>query len=129
MRDTHTFLYAIEHPHGYYKIGRGEQPKQRVTNIQIGSPYKLQLRLAVRYFKSSVYSELSDLEPEVHERLESYHKRGEWFEICYRELLHTLARLVEDEDSAAQRLYEISRENERKSTIGRSNRLTYRGPL
>ena len=69
-------VYAIKHPHGFFKIGRSEDPINRFHTIQIASPYNLELYCIIK-----TDNESSELESELHAELEDYAWRGEWFNL------------------------------------------------
>lgn len=104
------YLYAVEHPHGYYKVGRAKEPFDRASQIQIGSPYDLTFKFAVRYLHSR---HKSDIETEVHERLDKYSVRGEWFDVAKSTLLRVLHNVVEDDDVEGFYLTDVERQRER----------------
>jgi hypothetical protein len=56
---------------GFIKIGVATSPESRLANMQVGSPYELEL----------MHSEPGDetLEAQLHARFQHLHVRGEWF--------------------------------------------------
>lgn len=63
-------LYMVECL-GYYKIGIAIDVKERISNMQTGNPFPIRL--------VKTWPGRADLEREVHEMLDQYHHRGEWF--------------------------------------------------
>lgn len=57
----------------YIKVGFTNAVKQRVSNIQSGCPFELFLWIAIKTPKPK------QVEHELHERLEDFKLRGEWF--------------------------------------------------
>ncbi len=64
-------LYLAE-CRGYYKVGIAKDPDARLKDLQTGNPYPITL--------IKTWPGRSDLEKEVHDMLEQFHHRGEWFE-------------------------------------------------
>ena len=68
-------LYIIQSDvSGAIKIGISKNPKNRMRQLQTGSPYKLKLL--------TIVNGRGDLERSLHESLNSYKKacKGEWFD-------------------------------------------------
>ena len=68
-------LYIIQSDQtGALKIGRSKNPKNRLKQLQTGSPYKLKLLVSV--------NDKGHLEKRLHERLKNYKAacKGEWFD-------------------------------------------------
>lgn len=123
------YLYAIQHPHGYVKVGKGSNPKRRANGVQVGSPYDLELRFMVKYHEPSVLLDEVDLENHVHEELREFSVRGEWFEISIQSLRHFLARVCEDDSLPGYDLIDVEREKDRKSRYKSTTGIRYKGPL
>jgi len=77
MTDGQEYIYALGHPHGFAKIGRSENPRERCADLQTGSPYELWLIVQVPVPDSR------QIETQLHERLADKRRRGEWFELDY----------------------------------------------
>lgn len=73
-------IYVINHPHGYVKIGESSKPTERLSGIQIGSPYHLTL-----YTLIDVVGNSETVEKAIHEAYQDDHIRGEWFDLTERE--------------------------------------------
>lgn len=57
----------------YIKIGKSTSFKQRLSNIQSGCPFELDLWLSIRTPKAD------EIESLLHKRLRHINLRGEWF--------------------------------------------------
>jgi hypothetical protein len=71
-----TFVYVISGDHGRQKIGVSDDPKQRVRDLQTGSPFPLKLEF-VGLTEGTGY----DVEGEAHFMLHSHRQSGEWFTV------------------------------------------------
>lgn len=69
-------VYALRHPHGFYKIGTSVQPYKRYQAVQTVTPYQIEM-----YAILSTPHEDSTTESEFHDKLDLYHRRGEWFDL------------------------------------------------
>lgn len=107
------YLYAIEHPDGYWKIGRSKDPYARVSNCQTGSPYQLEFKYAMKYHNFMLDPNAED---EAHERLEDSHVRGEWFDITEERVKEVFKNMVEEEEQEPLRFFDIKEGEERRST-------------
>lgn len=85
-------IYAIEHPHGFVKIGRATDVRERLANIRIGSPFDLKLVLS---FETA---EGGSLERHLHETLSDSHQRGEWFDVSPDTVRELFTEIVEDDE-------------------------------
>jgi len=65
-------VYLIEHEHGYIKIGRSENPKQRLASLRTATPYDLHI---LGFIKTD---DPPKLEARLHEKYDTYQKSGEW---------------------------------------------------
>ena len=70
MKDHLYFIQA--HKTGMIKIGRSKDPNKRLKSLQTGSGDKLKL---IAVFEGQGHREF-----ELHDRLASYRKQGEWFD-------------------------------------------------
>jgi len=125
----HTWLYVIEHEHGYYKIGHSDSPWRRASQLQVGSPYEVELWLMARFLDAEFGDNTPDFEERLHDRFDSGHVRGEWFEADRNDIYHFLAREAEDESGDVTRLVHYPREFEKKQEMKKANIGSYRGPL
>jgi hypothetical protein len=75
-----TNLYALEHQHGYIKIGKSDTPSKRAKSLQTACPYKIQLLTTIR-----VEGDWRVVENALHEAYASERLRGEWFDIPQQE--------------------------------------------
>lgn len=70
MRQTYVYFIRAA---AFVKIGHAGDPLQRMYDLQIGCPYKMELMGTV------VCSDGPKWEARVHHRLRSYRLHGEWF--------------------------------------------------
>lgn len=96
---TEQILYLISHPHGYIKIGVSSNPIRRLSELQSGSPYELDI------IGFAGFSDPEQAEKALHSEFESHRVRGEWFELHH----DTIGQLVEDN---GELLTEIVRESD-----------------
>lgn len=68
-------VYVIEHEHGYVKIGRSNNPTQRVRSLQTACPYDLHVAGVIKC------PDAVQLETHLHEKYENRQKNGEWYNI------------------------------------------------
>lgn len=67
-----TFVYfALAPITDMVKIGRSDAPHERLSDLQVGSPEKLQML--------STFLGPRDLEAYIHDRFKQYRSHGEWF--------------------------------------------------
>jgi hypothetical protein len=73
MGARHLYIIQSSH-HGAFKVGRSDDPAQRLKQLQTGSPYPLKLVL--------VLEDMGRLETQLHRRLAHGKTRGgeEWFD-------------------------------------------------
>lgn len=69
------YVYVVEHELGPMKIGRAKQPKFRLKELQVGSPYKLTIR------QTKQCPDAQKVEKFLHEYFARFRRRGEWFDI------------------------------------------------
>lgn len=125
MKEKH--IYAIEHPHGFYKIGRASNAYDRASAVQTSSPYEVELRFVLKAHHSSFES---DAETTVHNRLEEYQHRAEWFDLDKSTILRTFHEIVQDDGVEGSRIYDIRRRRERENRLkNRHERLNRRPSL
>ncbi len=66
-----TYIYFIQMQNGPIKIGRSVDPYERLTKLQVGSPYELQL---LYFFPGGAKSEHAMKYTLIDDKI-----RGEWF--------------------------------------------------
>lgn len=120
------YLYAVEHPDGYFKIGKSADPYNRTSQIQTGSPYNLNLRFVLKYLESIVKK---DPEPVVHGWFEDDCVSGEWFDISPSTVARSFHELMESDDIGGYVVYDIERLRKRESSPYLSDRLSRRPSL
>jgi hypothetical protein len=69
-----TFIYVISGDHGRQKIGVSDNPRQRIRELQTGSPFTLKFEF-VGQTEGTGY----DIEGEAHFLLHEHRQSGEWF--------------------------------------------------
>lgn len=80
-------VYVVKHEHGYVKIGESGKPHDRLTNLQIGSPYQLSMFTVI-----DVVGDAEVVEETLHMVYSRECVRNEWFDLPEDELL-TLAKI------------------------------------
>jgi hypothetical protein len=93
------YVYLIDSGLGLYKIGHALDPWQRLRDLQVGSPVRLEL---LAYAECWAETRMGH-EGVLHGRLGPYWKHGEWFELRPRLLrwcMATLANLAANGQSA-----------------------------
>lgn len=100
-----SFVYLIQNPEGFVKIGVSNNPLMRLAHLQIANTGKLTLlhSIAIEGDSSNAYL-VEDL---VHRELASLNEAGEWFHVDGELGVHAI-------ESAAQKLGLRSVEVERK---------------
>jgi len=68
-------VYVIRHELGLTKIGVATDPKERLSGIQVGSPFEMRL------VRSKEVENAERVEKFLHDHFRKYHLRGEWFDI------------------------------------------------
>lgn len=85
-----TFVYFVQQGDGGpVKIGVAKDPRNRLADLQVGSPYPLRLLC--------VFRTIVAYESELHRTLRDYRLSGEWFEphpliLGIAEVLHSVAK-------------------------------------
>ena len=79
------YVYAVQ-ARGYVKIGKANNPEARLTELQVGNPVKLVMRLRIPC-KSEAAAE--HLESTLQRMFGRFRVRGEWFEYS------PIARLID----------------------------------
>jgi hypothetical protein len=85
-RERTKFIYVIQAGE-FVKIGVATDVAKRIQELQTGCPYNLKLVVAVPC-KNAYASERS-----VHDRLQAFHTRGEWFRASRSEIDAALSEL------------------------------------
>jgi hypothetical protein len=80
MSDS-TNLYVARHEHGYVKIGKSNNPVQRIKKFQTGCPYKIRLYTTIK-----IEGDWSTVEAAIHDAYAEQRLRGEWFDIPHNEV-------------------------------------------
>lgn len=72
----------------FYKVGIAHEIKARLSSLQIGNPYKVELMYAFRC------NYPRQIEQAIHEMLEDNHIRGEWFELDTDALMDLMGKVL-----------------------------------
>lgn len=97
-RHNKSYVYILE-CQGYYKIGKANDLKSRVTHFQTGNPFPI----TVVFSKASVFA--TSLEPALHELLAELRVAGEWFKLNDKALKFAKKFLNEANDKEMMRLW------------------------
>ncbi len=74
--ECNDFIYfIITHDKSFVKIGRTEDPKNRMWTMQTSNPHKLDMALLIKYNKN----ENIKVEKVLHKLFQNYKHRQEWF--------------------------------------------------
>jgi len=103
-------VYVIEHEHGYVKIGVSDNPIRRVSDLQTGCPYELNVIGQINT------SDPFDVESRLHEKYQQREKRGEWYKLSAREKARLVA-LCDLSQAEVDRRYAKTVEKRRKLTL------------
>lgn len=68
-------VYVIQHELGPVKIGIAEEPRKRLSEIQVSCPFELHIK------KTRAPRNARRVERLLHDVFNQYHMRGEWFDI------------------------------------------------
>ncbi len=100
--------------HGPIKIGRGDNPRRRVADFNVGTPAQLIL------LDGMLSDQAVEEEDELHDRLRAFHVRGEWYdaEIVLEEMKRLGSRLV-GADQISECQLRILGQRAKISTFGR----------
>lgn len=72
MKKDKKYLYVLQ-CNEYVKFGISSNPKYRVSSLQTGNPYKINLLLAI------IYKDCFEIEKNIHKYYDEKRERGEWF--------------------------------------------------
>lgn len=76
-----AYIYIVN-CHAYYKIGIATRVKTRLSELQVGNPYKIELIEQFEIDQTYIIS----FERRLHTILDGWKIRGEWFELSDAEL-------------------------------------------
>jgi hypothetical protein len=110
MSDEKEVVYLIQHEHGYIKIGRSTNPKQRVATLETATPYELTVIGAIDA------SDPVETERRLHDKYEDQCKSGEWFSLDAHDKQHLLALCDLNADQVTAR-YGRTEEQRRENTL------------
>lgn len=74
-KTTNGFVYLIQSPTGYYKIGRTKDPNDRIATFSVKLPFEVEYVCVIQ--TSDMYS----LETILHNRYAKQRVNGEWFQL------------------------------------------------
>lgn len=83
-------VYVMQHELGPVKIGIAAEPRKRLSQIQIGSPFEITLK------KTAMPRNALRVEQYLHRVFSEYRMRGEWFDIPPAERDFSIPTKVED---------------------------------
>lgn len=106
------YVYAISHPHGYFKVGRSKNPFDRTSQIQTGSPHELELRYVLKYLHSRFRT---DAERAVQDQLESFHHRGEWYDCDISTVVRAFHAVLQNDDAEGYHIIDVTAATERRN--------------
>lgn len=92
-------VYAIQHPHGFFKVGMSATPIKRYKNIQGCCPYELELVCVI-----NTSGNARDLESQLHGELEEYNHHGEWFNTTRDKIIEKFNSCIDDGSCGATEL-------------------------
>ena len=95
-------VYAIQHPHGFFKVGMSKKPFKRYETFRVASPYELVLHTIM-----STDDEADTLEKRIHEKLSDYHWRGEWFNVPEQILESAFQECIDDDTTTAYHMQQV----------------------
>lgn len=73
--NTQQKVYVIQHQLGPVKIGIAQDPKHRLSELQVSCPFDLKIK------KTRSTPHAKEVEKFLHVHFRRYHLRGEWFDI------------------------------------------------
>jgi hypothetical protein len=90
-KQTDHYVYVIASRIAV-KIGISADPRKRLNNLQVSSPYRLSLASAYAVPKTRARR----VEALIHRRLNYCRKVGEWFDICVRDAESVVSATVRE---------------------------------
>lgn len=86
-------VYAIKHPHGFFKVGRSKNPFSRYERLRTGTPYKTTLHTVL-----TTDDDAAEVESEIQKKLEVYHWQGEWFNVPEKVLMRIFNQYTDSDE-------------------------------
>lgn len=78
MAQEHSHVYVIAwSPRGPTKIGKADDPIQRLNDLQVACPFRLRLYFAAQM--AAIFA--IEMESTLHAKLDDHRMLGEWFKI------------------------------------------------
>lgn len=87
-----SYLYLL-HCEGFYKIGITKNPKKRMSELQVGNPFKIN---PIGFYKTK---DAEGLECTIHNTFRFVNVSGEWFKIP-DEYINTIVEFLKKIDNA-----------------------------
>jgi hypothetical protein len=78
-----TSIYVIGPEGGPYKIGYAQDPKARLSNLQVGQAVELKLH----YEEATETATAKVIEKLIHKQIAHKRVRGEWFDVSLEEAI------------------------------------------
>lgn len=103
-------VYVIEHEHGYVKIGRSNNPRQRVRDLQTACPYDLHVAGVIDC------PDAAQLEAHLHEKYKNQHKNGEWYNLTNTQKTYLYSLFDLDREQIYWR-YNLTQDERREKTL------------
>ena len=72
-------IYFISDGHNHVKIGVAEEPQKRIKELQIGNPYKLEIKVTWEIRRQICKCGDYGVERFLHKILDDFRLEGEWF--------------------------------------------------
>lgn len=90
------YVYLIREPFGRVKIGKTTDVERRISALNCGSPYELELLIAIPC------DDMRKLENSFHERFAEKRVRREWFELSENDVSEVIKQYGEVADCKAE---------------------------
>lgn len=114
--ENYGCVYLVKHPHDLYKIGIARNPAIRLAELQVGSPYLLEL------VGSMLTNEVVSWEQDLHARYKEQRVRGEWFKLSDSDVFKLL-KLFAHQDALCKERLRDSVEEQRQFLLEERYRL------
>ena len=127
---TQNFVYIVTDNNGLHKIGKSQDPKLRLSNLQVANTSGLSLMYTIECESSDAALKL---EKELHDKFIDAHVRGEWFKLedsHFEQLQNEYSKTLQNEEVAIfdtkvlEHLLEILTKNELKRFLRIASRAS-----
>jgi hypothetical protein len=78
---TSGYVYLIQSPTKYFKIGRTKDPDDRIRTFEVKLPFEVEYVCLIKAF------DMYRLEKELHEKYDNKRSNGEWFELTEADVM------------------------------------------